>query len=146
VLQALGAVPPEVPRVQLRDPDSGAGSPIVRPRSEEMPISDPGGRYQLLGEIARGGMGAFLKGRDVDLGRDLTVKALLETHQGKTELLQRFVEEAQISGQLQHPGVVPVYELGRRTRPGIYQRASRQRSGLARLVRCAGGRRPPPVR
>src|SRR5262249_53333052 len=33
-------------------------------------------------------------------------------HAGKAELLQRFVEEAQIAGQLQHPGVVPVYELG----------------------------------
>jgi serine/threonine-protein kinase len=67
---------------------------------------------QLLGEVARGGMGAILKGRDTDLGRDLAVKVLLETHQGKTELVQRFVEEAQISGQLQHPGIVPVYELG----------------------------------
>jgi serine/threonine-protein kinase len=69
-------------------------------------------RLQLVGEIARGGMGAILKGRDVDLGRDLAVKVLLETHQGKTELTQRFVEEAQINGQLQHPGIVPVYELG----------------------------------
>jgi serine/threonine protein kinase len=57
-------------------------------------------------------MGAVLKGRDTDLGRDIAVKVLLETHQGRTELVQRFVEEAQISGQLQHPGVVPVYELG----------------------------------
>src|SRR5262249_1726609 len=57
-------------------------------------------------------MGAILKGRDTDLGRDIAVKVLLETHAGKTELLQRFVEEAQIAGQLQHPGIVPVYELG----------------------------------
>ena len=48
----------------------------------------------------------------MDLGRDIAVKILRETHQGKAELVQRFVEEAQISGQLQHPGVVPVYELG----------------------------------
>jgi serine/threonine-protein kinase len=112
VLRALCAGWPEVPRVQLRDPDSGASSPIVRPCSEQMPPPAAAGRYQLLGEIARGGMGAVLKGRDVDLGRDIAVKVLLETHQGKTELLQRFVEEAQISGQLQHPGIVPVYELG----------------------------------
>jgi serine/threonine-protein kinase len=70
------------------------------------------GWYRLDGEIARGGMGAILKGRDTKLGRDIAVKVLLETHQGKTELVQRFVEEAQIAGQLQHPGVVPVYELG----------------------------------
>jgi serine/threonine-protein kinase len=57
-------------------------------------------------------MGAILKGRDVDLGRDIAVKVLLETHQGKTEMAQRFIEEAQIAGQLQHPGIAPVYELG----------------------------------
>src|ERR1700733_5786260 len=57
-------------------------------------------------------MGAVLKGRDADLGRDLAVKVLLEAHREKPELLRRFVEEAQISGQLQHPGIVPVYELG----------------------------------
>jgi serine/threonine-protein kinase len=72
----------------------------------------PDARLQLHGEIARGGMGAVLKGRDTDLGRDVAVKVLLETHAGKTELARRFVEEAQIAGQLQHPGVTPVYELG----------------------------------
>src|SRR6516165_2172423 len=113
VLQALSAGMPSVPRILLREPDSFGGSPIVRPSSEEMPDrQDPLARLQLHGEIARGGMGAVLKGRDVDLGRDVAVKVLLETHQGKTEMLQRFVEEAQIGGQLQHPGITPVYELG----------------------------------
>jgi serine/threonine protein kinase len=74
--------------------------------------AERGDRYQLFGEIARGGMGAILKGRDPDLGRDLAVKVLLESHQEKPELVRRFVEEAQIGGQLQHPGIVPVYELG----------------------------------
>src|ERR1700733_9229977 len=57
-------------------------------------------------------MGAVLKGRDADLGRDLAVKVLLEAHRDKPELLRRFVEEAQIGGQLQHPGLAPGYELG----------------------------------
>src|SRR5262249_48162285 len=58
------------------------------------------------------GMGAVLRGRDVDLGRDLAMKVLLRSHQDRPELVRRFVEEAQIGGQLQHPGVVPIYELG----------------------------------
>jgi serine/threonine-protein kinase len=58
-------------------------------------------------------MGVVLKGRDVDLGRDVAVKVLLEKHRDSPELVRRFVEEAQIAGQLQHPGIVPVYELGR---------------------------------
>jgi serine/threonine-protein kinase len=58
-------------------------------------------------------MGVVLKGRDVDLGRDVAVKVLLEKHRDSPEMIHRFVEEAQIAGQLQHPGIIPVYELGR---------------------------------
>ena len=57
-------------------------------------------------------MGVVLKGRDPDLGRDVAVKVLLESNKEKPDLVRRFIEEAQIGGQLQHPGVVPVYELG----------------------------------
>ena len=57
-------------------------------------------------------MGAVLKGRDPDLGRDVAVKVLLDDHRDDADLVRRFVEEAQIGGQLQHPGIVPIYELG----------------------------------
>ena len=104
----------DVPRVHLRDDEPfGDPGPVVRPSSAGMPDrSDRLARLQLLGEVARGGMGAIIKGRDSDLGRDLAVKVLLEQHRENPDLIRRFVEEAQISGQLQHPGVVPVYELG----------------------------------
>jgi serine/threonine-protein kinase len=68
--------------------------------------------YEILAELGHGGMGVVLRGRDVDLGRDVAVKVLREQHCGRPELAQRFLEEARISGQLQHPGIVPVYELG----------------------------------
>ena len=58
-------------------------------------------------------MGAILKGRDTVLGRALAVKVVLEKHLGKKELLRRFDEEARITGQLQHPGIVPIHELGK---------------------------------
>src|SRR5262245_55558500 len=58
-------------------------------------------------------MGAVLSGRDVDLGRDLAIKVLLEKYVDRPEVARRFIEEAQIGGQLQHPGVVPVYDIGR---------------------------------
>jgi serine/threonine protein kinase len=57
-------------------------------------------------------MGVVLKGRDPDLGRDLAVKVLLEAHRENPDLVRRFVEEAQIGRQLQHPRVVPIYDLG----------------------------------
>ncbi len=107
--QAIGPVP----RVLLRDGPVDASRP-VRPGSEEMPaLADTPVRYQLFGEIARGGMGVVLMGRDVDLGRDLALKVLREDHLDDPGVVRRFVEEAQIGGQLQHPGIVPVHELGR---------------------------------
>ncbi len=67
---------------------------------------------ELLEEIARGGMGAILRARDADIGRDVAVKVLLEDHHGRPGSARRFLEEARIAGRLQHPGVVPVYALG----------------------------------
>lgn len=69
------------------------------------------GRYVLLGEIARGGMGVVLRAHDPELGRALAIKVLLDDHQNNPALLRRFIEEAQIAGQLQHPGIVPIHEL-----------------------------------
>ena len=113
ILSTLDETLGPVPRVLLREAPAGEERP-ARAASEEMPVVvGDAGRYHLHGEIARGGMGVVLKGRDVDLGRDVAVKVLLERHLDSPEMVRRFVEEAQIGGQLQHPGIVPVYELGR---------------------------------
>ncbi len=70
-------------------------------------------RYELGAEIARGGMGVILRAHDRNLGRDVAVKVLTEEWQGNTEIVRRFLQEAQIGGQLQHPGIAPFYEIGR---------------------------------
>jgi serine/threonine-protein kinase len=70
------------------------------------------GRCQFLAAIAQGGMGEVFKVHDVDLGRELAVKVLPKRYADRPDLVRRFVEEAQITGQLQHPGIVPVHELG----------------------------------
>ena len=100
------------PSVVLDDSIEGESDPIVQPTSIEIPKTIESSRFQLQGEIARGGMGAILKGRDVDLGRNLAIKVLLDQHKDKPHVIQRFIEEAQIGGQLQHPGVATVYEMG----------------------------------
>lgn len=111
VLKSLGKQLGTVSSVTLRDAP-GERDKAVRPSSTETPSGQNDSRYQMLGEIARGGMGAIIKGRDTDLGRDLAIKVLLESNRDRPEMIQRFIEEAQIGGQLQHPGIAPVYELG----------------------------------
>ena len=77
-------------------------------------------RYAIRGELARGGMGAVFAGWDEDLGRTLAMKvalAQLRKVDGMTPNLEgnalaRFLEEAQVTSQLDHPGIVPVHELG----------------------------------
>ena len=74
-------------------------------------------RYRVGPEIARGGMGAILQVRDNDLRRTLAMKVLLGADGGvggpvARAQLERFLEEAQVTAQLDHPGVVPVHELG----------------------------------
>jgi tetratricopeptide (TPR) repeat protein len=115
---AAGFGPPRSSLGDMRPPllkeAEGDSAQVIKPKSDAMPPpAQTGDRYQLQGEIARGGMGAVLRGRDVDLGRDLAIKVLLEKHAHRPEVARRFVEEAQIGGQLQHPGVVPVYDIGR---------------------------------
>ncbi len=99
----------DLPRVQLRG--EGSGQSIGRESHGVVPRVRVD-RYALSGEIARGGMGAIIKAHDKEIGRDLAIKVLLETHKDSSEVIRRFVEEAQIGGQLQHPGIAPVYELG----------------------------------
>jgi serine/threonine-protein kinase len=70
------------------------------------------GRYRVDGEVGHGGMGAVLRAYDPHMGRELAVKVLQEQHRGEPHLVRRFFEEARIGGRLQHPGIVPVYELG----------------------------------
>ncbi len=77
----------------------------------------PSDRYRSEGELARGGMARIVRVWDVDLRRHLAMKLLLPRGEaGKRgtppRSLGRFLEEAQVAGQLDHPGIVPVHELG----------------------------------
>jgi formylglycine-generating enzyme required for sulfatase activity len=69
-------------------------------------------RYRLKGEVAQGGMGVILRVWDEDLRRHLAMKVMLDEQEGAASRLSRFLEEAQVTGQLDHPGIVPVHELG----------------------------------
>jgi WD40 repeat protein/serine/threonine protein kinase len=69
-----------------------------------------GHKYDIGRQIAQGGMGAILTAREAAIRREIAMKVMLGS--GDEADLMRFVEEAQITGQLEHPNIVPVHELG----------------------------------
>ena len=76
--------------------------------------------YEPLGELARGGMGAIHQIKDTTLGRTLAMKVLLDGEHAEAGMLARFLEEAKVTAQLDHPGIVPVHELGVDDRGRVY--------------------------
>ncbi len=82
--------------------------------SRAPPVADGGSadRYADLGLLGRGGMGEVRMVRDRDLGRILAMKIASPRVMSNPDALARFIEEAQVSAQLQHPGILPVHELG----------------------------------
>jgi serine/threonine protein kinase len=71
-----------------------------------------GNRYEVASELGRGGMGVVYRARDPLLNREVAVKVLATTEL-TTEIEERFQREAQIVAQMDHPGIVPIYDLGR---------------------------------
>jgi eukaryotic-like serine/threonine-protein kinase len=69
-------------------------------------------RHVDRGEIARGGMGSIRRVFDRNLQRTVAMKVLFEESLADPKASQHFVEEAQIMGQLEHPNIVPVHDLG----------------------------------
>ncbi len=72
-------------------------------------------RYTLTRLHAEGGIGQVWLARDSELSREVALKELKPERAGHPEQWDRFLEEARLTSQLQHPGIVPVYELARRT-------------------------------
>lgn len=110
--------PGEEPGEPAEPADDGDVSTLIQdvlddraPVASPLPIApaDPE-RYRIQEEVARGGMGQILRASDRDLRRDVAMKVMLDGAEGRARA--RFVEEAQVTAQLEHPNIVPVHELG----------------------------------
>ena len=71
-----------------------------------------GRRFRILRPHARGGLGEVYVAQDEELNREVALKEIQERHADHPESRARFVIEAEITGGLEHPGIVPVYGLG----------------------------------
>src|SRR5262249_31056121 len=63
------------------------------------------GRFAVLRPVAKGGLGEVLLARDEELSRDVALKRIQERHLGNPESQRRFLQEAAVTAQLEHPGV-----------------------------------------
>jgi serine/threonine protein kinase len=94
-----------------REPEAG------KPQAAGAPLDDAG-RYLDRGEVDRGGMSRILRVWDRDLGRDVAMKVALERTRDETKsspsrtALERFLGEAHVTARLDHPGIVPVHDVG----------------------------------
>ena len=109
-----------------RTEDPGRTS-VTLPRPSGLPLSRPvkprpkaevdttvgAVRYAILRHHAKGGLGDVFLARDTELNREVALKEIQERHADRLDSRQRFLVEAEITGGLEHPGIVPVYGLGK---------------------------------
>jgi tetratricopeptide (TPR) repeat protein/tRNA A-37 threonylcarbamoyl transferase component Bud32 len=92
---------------QTKDHDPFATLP---PPDGNQPI--PGPRFRILRRHARGNLGEVFVAHDEELCREVALKEIQDRHADRPESRSRFLLEAEVTGRLEHPGIVPVYSLG----------------------------------
>ena len=91
------------------------GAPVpVAPRDAMLDPGDSASRYTEQAVLGVGGMGKVVLAHDARIGRDVAVKQLRPDRELSSEERARFLREAQVQGQLEHPSIVPVYDIDHR--------------------------------
>ncbi|WP_197451981.1 serine/threonine protein kinase [Rosistilla carotiformis] len=99
-------------------PSDSTASPAGPVPFHDAPVPSGADRYHGDQELGRGGWGVVMRANDRQLDRHVAVKQLGAHAAGNPDLVQRFLHEGLITAQLQHPGIVPVYERGLRHEDG----------------------------
>ena len=91
-------------------------------------------RYEILGELGRGGMGVVYRARDPLLNREVAVK-LISSTELTADVEERFQREAQLVAQMDHPAIVPIYDFGRHEGSLFFVMPVASGTNLLRLIR-----------
>lgn len=76
--------------------------------------------YEIAGSHASGGMGEILLAKDLNAGRTVAMKVMLKGARAPQDQVLRFIDEARITGRLEHPNIVPVHEVGMDERDRVF--------------------------
>ncbi len=85
------------------------------PDNDSLILEDPSPRFRIIRNLAQGGIGTVFVAFDRDLQREVAIKELKRKFANERVVTQRFEAEATVTGNLEHPNIVPIYATGRRT-------------------------------
>ena len=107
----IGAATIELHRLQMGTPGDMSLAPAQQTLRDMLPAEMlREKKYDIGAVVARGGMGAILDAREAAIERRVAMKVMLDTNDAGD--IARFIAEAKVTGQLEHPNIVPVHELG----------------------------------